>query len=101
MPGADVTVHAYSYFYGADGYWYFDNRATKSSPVLGVMTDTREDMWGSLACARSHSKTKEIRKIKSCVPYAKLYSQLACSAHKSLRRDHRQVITAQLGVMFS
>ena len=35
MPDADVTVHAYSYFYGADGYWYFDDEATKRVSVGG------------------------------------------------------------------
>lgn len=30
MPDARVTIHAYSYWYGADGYWHFDDEMTKS-----------------------------------------------------------------------
>jgi hypothetical protein len=29
MPDNAVTVHAYSYWYGADGSWYFDDEMTK------------------------------------------------------------------------
>ena len=29
MPDKKVTVHAYSYWYGADGYWHFDDEMTK------------------------------------------------------------------------
>ncbi|MDD4985059.1 MAG: hypothetical protein PHQ43_04600 [Dehalococcoidales bacterium] len=29
MPNKAVTIHAYSYWYGADGYWYFDDEKTK------------------------------------------------------------------------
>jgi len=29
MPDSRVTIHAYSYWYGADGYWYFDDEMTK------------------------------------------------------------------------
>ena len=29
MPDKAVTIHAYSYWYGADGYWYFDDEKTK------------------------------------------------------------------------
>jgi hypothetical protein len=29
MPDKAVTIHAYSYWYGADGYWYFDDEMTK------------------------------------------------------------------------
>ena len=29
MPNSQVTIHAYSYWYGADGYWYFDDEMTK------------------------------------------------------------------------
>lgn len=33
MPGGDVTIHAYSYYYGTDAYgyssWYFDDEKTK------------------------------------------------------------------------
>ena len=30
MPDKKVTIHAYSYWYGADGYWHFDDELTKS-----------------------------------------------------------------------
>lgn len=29
MPDKKVTIHAYSYWYGADGSWYFDDELTK------------------------------------------------------------------------
>ncbi|GAI87717.1 unnamed protein product, partial [marine sediment metagenome] len=29
MPSRDITIHAYSYFEAADGYWYFDDEAEK------------------------------------------------------------------------
>jgi len=29
MPDKKVTIHAYSYWYGADGYWYLDDEMTK------------------------------------------------------------------------
>lgn len=30
MPDKAVTVHAYSYWYGADGSWHFDDEMTKA-----------------------------------------------------------------------
>ncbi len=30
MPDKAVTIHAYSYWYGADGAWHFDDEKTKS-----------------------------------------------------------------------
>ena len=31
MPGSDVKIHAYSYWYSAEtGYWYFDDEKTKN-----------------------------------------------------------------------
>ncbi len=30
MPAYAVVIHAYSYYYGADGSWYFDDEKTKS-----------------------------------------------------------------------
>jgi len=30
MPDKKVTIHAYSYWYGSDGYWYFDDEMTKA-----------------------------------------------------------------------
>ena len=29
MPDRRVTIHAYSYWYGSDGSWYFDDELTK------------------------------------------------------------------------
>ena len=29
MPDRDVKLHAYSYYYAADSYWYFDDEMTK------------------------------------------------------------------------
>ena len=37
MPDKKVTIHAYSYWYGADGYWYFDDEMTKAVN-LAVLT---------------------------------------------------------------
>ncbi len=30
MPNKAVTIHAYSYWYGADGAWHFDDEKTKN-----------------------------------------------------------------------
>ena len=30
MPDKDVKIHAYSYYYASDGYWYFDDEMTKA-----------------------------------------------------------------------
>ncbi|MBI2849763.1 MAG: hypothetical protein HYX80_01815 [Chloroflexi bacterium] len=30
MPGGRVTIHAYSYWYGADSLWHFDDEMTKT-----------------------------------------------------------------------
>lgn len=29
MPSSSVVIHAYSYYYGTDGYWHFDDEKTK------------------------------------------------------------------------
>ena len=36
MPNSQVTIHAYSYWYGADGYWYYDDELTRSVDVTTV-----------------------------------------------------------------
>jgi len=36
MPNSDVTIHAYSYYYGTDGYWHFDDEKTKE---VGLETE--------------------------------------------------------------
>jgi len=30
MPDSDVKLHAYSYYYGVDGYWHFDDEMVKT-----------------------------------------------------------------------
>jgi len=36
MPDRRVTIHAYSYWYGADGSWYLDDEMTKSVELQAV-----------------------------------------------------------------
>ena len=36
MPDRKVTIHAYSYYYGADGNWHFDDEMTKKVNLLQV-----------------------------------------------------------------
>ncbi|MBA2084677.1 hypothetical protein DMTZ50_0482 [Dehalococcoides mccartyi] len=36
MPDRRVTIHAYSYWYGADGYWYYDDELTKSVDITAA-----------------------------------------------------------------
>ena len=36
MPNKKVTIHAYSYWYGADGYWYFDDEMTKTINIAQI-----------------------------------------------------------------
>ena len=44
MPDCRVTIHAYSYWYGADGYWYFDDEMTKViNPAAAI-----ESQFGSI-----------------------------------------------------
>jgi len=44
MPDKKVTIHAYSYWYGADGYWYFDDEMTKViNPAAAI-----ESQFGSI-----------------------------------------------------
>ena len=38
MPDKDVTLHAYSYYYGSDGYWHFDNEKTVSVELSAIVT---------------------------------------------------------------
>ena len=45
MPDADVVIHAYSYYYGADGYWHFDDEMTRS---VNLAAET-ESEFGSIA----------------------------------------------------
>ena len=36
MPNKKVTIHAYSYYYASDGYWYFDDEMTKTVNLAQV-----------------------------------------------------------------
>jgi hypothetical protein len=36
MPDKKVTIHAYSYYYGADGSWHFDDEMTKVVNLVAV-----------------------------------------------------------------
>ena len=42
MPDKKVTVHAYSYWYGADGYWHFDDEMTKSVSLTTLTPQVSE-----------------------------------------------------------
>jgi len=44
MPEKRVTIHAYSYYYGADGSWHFDDEMTKTIDV----TEEIESQFGSI-----------------------------------------------------
>ena len=36
MPNKKVSIHAYSYYYASDGYWYFDDEMTKTVNLAQV-----------------------------------------------------------------
>ena len=42
MPNKTVTIHAYSYWYGADGYWHFDDEKTKSVNLATLTPEVSE-----------------------------------------------------------
>jgi len=42
MPERAVTVHVYSYWYGADGYWYIDDEETRSVSVATLAPQVSE-----------------------------------------------------------
>ena len=42
MPGGRVTIHAYSYWYGSDGYWYFDDEMTKVFNLMSLSPQVSE-----------------------------------------------------------
>lgn len=42
MPDARVTIHAYSYWYGADGYWHFDDEMTKTINLSALTPQVSE-----------------------------------------------------------
>jgi len=42
MPDKAVTIHAYSYWYGADGSWYFDDEMTKQVNLAALTPQVSE-----------------------------------------------------------
>ena len=44
MPEKKVTIHAYSYYYGADGSWHFDDEMAKTIDI----TEEIESQFGSI-----------------------------------------------------
>jgi len=42
MPDRRVTIHAYSYWYGADGYWHLDDEMTKVVNVAALTPQVSE-----------------------------------------------------------
>ena len=42
MPDKRVTVHAYSYWYGADDYWHFDDEMTKAVNLAALAPQVSE-----------------------------------------------------------
>ena len=42
MPDKGVTIHVYSYWYGADGYWYFDDEMTKTVNLAALTPQVSE-----------------------------------------------------------
>jgi hypothetical protein len=36
MPNKKVTIHAYSYYYASDGYWYFDDEMTETVNLIQI-----------------------------------------------------------------
>ncbi len=42
MPESRVTIHAYSYWYGSDGYWYFDDEMTKTVNLAALTPQVSE-----------------------------------------------------------
>lgn len=45
MPDKRVTIHAYSYYYGSDGYWHFDDEMTRTINLAEEI----ESKFGSIA----------------------------------------------------
>ncbi|BCT55325.1 hypothetical protein [Dehalococcoides mccartyi] len=42
MPDDRVTIHTYSYWYGADGYWHFDDEMTKTINLSALTPQVSE-----------------------------------------------------------
>ena len=39
MPDSDVTIHAYSYWYGSDGLWHFDDEMTEDVSLAELVPE--------------------------------------------------------------
>jgi len=39
MPDANVKIHAYSYYYGGDGSWHFDDEKTKEVSLAELVSE--------------------------------------------------------------
>ena len=39
MPDSDVTIHAYSYWYGSDGAWHADDKETKDVSLTELVPE--------------------------------------------------------------
>jgi len=70
MPSASVKIHAYSYYYGTDGFWHFEDELTKNVSIvyewvmLGSVTnlsltpgETPEEGWVLLGSVTNLSLT--------------------------------------------
>jgi len=44
-PGKIITIHAYSYYYGSDGYWHFDDEKTKDVETVAPAEGTITGKW--------------------------------------------------------
>jgi hypothetical protein len=42
MPNKDVKIHAYSYYYGSDGLWHFDDEMTKTVYLVALTPQVSE-----------------------------------------------------------
>jgi hypothetical protein len=65
MPDKAVTVHAYSYWYGADGTWHFDDEKTKSVALAEVFKGTISRKELEYDSARASIPASNIPKDKS------------------------------------
>lgn len=42
MPSSDTTIHIYSYYYGTDGTWHFDDEKTKKITVAELVPEVSQ-----------------------------------------------------------
>lgn len=65
MPSSDVTIHAYSYYYGADGLWHFDDELTKVVSLSEVSAGTISKMQLEYDSSRANIPAYNIPQNKS------------------------------------